>query len=143
MITETNNNQIATLQNEFDALLGYFLKRGFETVAAREITGLLIEQADRENVKVFTIIDSLKGLQDVKLNQAVANIINSSKRRSSILGFKIQSSIDQYDLRNIESLEQIGKKFIETEIEPFVVTEIIDDQPYVEPGYVDVGYVEE
>lgn len=149
MTTEIRNNlfnrdnTVPINQQEFDALLGYFLKRGFDRIPATEISGILIEQAYADNVKVFTLIDTLKGTTDVELNTVVSGIINSTKSKTSRLSVIPVKQQVGYDLRNIESYQDIGKKFIETEIEPFKVAEIVDDQPYVEPGYVDAGYVEE
>lgn len=137
------NNTVPINQQEFDALLGYFLKRGFERLSATEISGLLIQQAYQDNIKVFTLIDTLKGTSDVELNRLISGIINSSKSKTSKLSVIPTQKQVSYDLRNVESFQEIGTRFIETEIEVFVPTEFIDDQPYVKPGYVNPGYVEE
>lgn len=92
---------ISYLQNEVDAVVGYFLKRGFEKVAAINTGGVLLEQAKRDSVPVFKLLDTLKGINDVQLSNIVAQIINANRRKTSSIGYKQLSENQLFDQRNI------------------------------------------
>ena len=96
-----NGNTISYTQNEVDAVVGYFLKRGFEKVAAINTGAVLLEQAKRDSVPVFKLLDTLKGITDVQLSNIVAQIINNNRRKTSSIGYKQQSENQLFDQRNI------------------------------------------
>ena len=73
--------------NEFDALVGYFKKRGFEDIPSREISGIFIQKASSDNIPVFRLVDTLKGLNPIELNTIITQVINSDRLRSSTVGF--------------------------------------------------------
>ena len=87
--------------NQIDSVLGYFLKRGFEETAAKSITTLLLNQARVDNVNVFQLVDTLKGLTDVQLSAVVTEILNTYRERTSTLGFKKQLEELTIESRNI------------------------------------------
>jgi S-adenosylmethionine:diacylglycerol 3-amino-3-carboxypropyl transferase len=87
--------------NQIDAVLGYFLKRGFEETAAKSITTLLLNQARIDNVNVFQLVDTLKGLTDVQLSAVVTEILNTYRERTSTLGFRKQIEELTIESRNI------------------------------------------
>ena len=97
----SNNNTVSYLQNEVDAVIGYFLKRGFEKVAAVNTAGVLLEQSKRDSVPVFKLIDTLMGINDVQLSNIVAQIINANRRKTSSIGYRQQSENLLFDQRNI------------------------------------------
>jgi hypothetical protein len=88
-------------QNEVDAVVGYFLKRGFDQIAAVNTGGVLLEQAKRDSVPVFKLLDTLEGINDVQLSNVVAQIINANRRKTSSIGYKQQSENQLFDQRNI------------------------------------------
>lgn len=92
---------VSYTQNEVDAVVGYFLKRGFEKVAAINTGGVLLEQAKRDNVPVFKLLDTLQGINEVQLSNIVAQIINANRRKTSSIGYKQQSENQLFDQRNI------------------------------------------
>jgi len=96
-----NGNTISYTQNEVDAVVGYFLKRGFEKVAAINTGAVLLEQAKRDSVPVFKLLDTLKGITEVQLSNIVAQIINNNRRKTSSIGYKQQSENQLFDQRNI------------------------------------------
>jgi len=128
--------------NEFDALVGYFKKRGFEDVPAREISGIFIKKANDDNIPVFKLVDTLRGLNPIELNTIITQVLNLDRIKSSTIGFKKEVTTDNFDLRNIESLQFIDGKYKEIEnIESFTAIRIIRGN-YVLEGYVDPEYVE-
>lgn len=87
--------------NEVDAVIGYFLKRGFEEVSAINTAAVILAQAKQENFSVQKLMDTLDGLTDVKLSNAVGTILNTNRSKSSQLGFKIEAGGTRIEQRNI------------------------------------------
>lgn len=107
--TETRNffNSYFTAQvshpaAEIDALIGFFLKRGFDDDSARSTAIVLLNQAKLDNVKVFQLVDTLKGLTDVQLSQVVSEILNQTRQKTSALGFKLLNVDETTESRNIK-----------------------------------------
>ena len=95
-------NQIAYKVSEVDAVIGYFLKRGFDQVAAINTASVLLEQASIDKIPVYKLIDTLKGVNDVQLSNIVAQILNFNRPKTSALGFKDETIPAQlFDQRNI------------------------------------------
>ena len=86
---------------EVDAAVGHFLSRGFDKLAATNTAVVLLQQAQQEDVPVFKIIDTLRGLDDVQLSNVVAQILNINREKTSTLGFKISNVITKLEQRNI------------------------------------------
>jgi len=93
--------QITFPSNQIDAVLGFFLKRGFDEEAARSTGIVLLNQARIDNVNVFELIDQLKGLTDVQLSKVVAEVLNAYREQTSTLGYKVSSTEETYESRNI------------------------------------------
>jgi len=87
--------------NQVDAVVGYFEKRGFDATSATGVATVLLQQAKIDNVNVFTLLDTLKGISDVQLSQVVAEILNYNRSKISTLGYKITSVSDRTESRNI------------------------------------------
>jgi hypothetical protein len=95
-------NQISFPASQVDAVVGFFLKRGFGEEAARSTGIVLMNQAKVDNINVFKLLDSLKGLNDVQLSTIVSQVLNSYREKTSILGFKFTSDNDALESRNIK-----------------------------------------
>lgn len=107
--TETRNffnsyftSEISFPAAEIDALVGFFLKRGFDDQSAKSTSIVLLNQAKLDGVAVFQLVDSLKGLNEVQLSQVVAEILNSTRQRTSALGFRITNLDETLESRNIK-----------------------------------------
>lgn len=87
--------------NEVDAVIAFFTKRGFDTISAQSTGTVLLEQAKIDNVNVFTLLDTLKGLNEVQLSAVVAEILNYSRDSTSSLGFKRPQTVEKIEKRNI------------------------------------------
>jgi len=87
--------------NQIDAVVGFFVKNGFDKQSATSTGIVLLNQARIDNVSVFELIDSLKALNDVQLSQVVAQILNSYREKTSLLGYRIAQTTDEYESRNI------------------------------------------
>jgi hypothetical protein len=86
---------------EIDATVAFFLKRGFDTDASRSVAIVLLNQAKNDDVNIFKLIDTLKGLTDLQLSQVVAEVLNSYREKTSIIGYKIAPIEDTFESRNI------------------------------------------
>lgn len=86
---------------QIDAVVAFFVKRGFDKTGANSVAIVLLKQARTENVNVFTLLDTLKGLTDVQLSQVVAQVLNASRDRTSLLGYRKATTTNTYESRNI------------------------------------------
>lgn len=96
------NIEISYNSSEVDAVIGYFLKRGFGKVSAINTASVLLQQAKIDNLNVQQLIDTLKGVTDVQLSLIVAQILNFNRAKTSVLGFRDESSQQElFDQRNV------------------------------------------
>jgi hypothetical protein len=86
---------------QIDSVVGFFVKRGFDTNSANSIAITLLTQARKENVNVFALLDSLKGLTDVQLSQVITQVLNATREKTSLLGYRVKPATDTYESRNI------------------------------------------
>lgn len=94
-------HKISFPSNQIDAVVGFFLKRGFDVESSRSTAIVLLNQARIDNVNVFELIDTLKTLTDVQLSQVVAQVLNAYREKISLLGYRIAQLADNYESRNI------------------------------------------
>lgn len=87
--------------NEVDAVIGFFDKRGFEKAAAISTGTILLQQAKLDEINVFTLLDTLKRFDEIKLSAVVAEVLNYNRLSTSVLGFKNTTSTDTLEKRNI------------------------------------------
>lgn len=94
-------HQISFPSNQIDAVVGFFLKHGFDIESARSTSIVLLNQARIDDVNVFKLIDTLKALTDVQLSQVVAQVLNAYREKVSLLGYRVAPLVDTYESRNI------------------------------------------
>ena len=99
-------NQYYTKQITFpaaqvDAVVGFFLKRGFSDVSAKSTAIVLLTQARQDGVNVFKLLDTLTNLNNVQLSRVVTEVLNANRDRTSILGYKASVTEETYETRNI------------------------------------------
>jgi hypothetical protein len=93
--------QISFPSNQIDAVVGFFLKNGFDIESARSTGIVILNQAKEDNVNVFELLDTLKTLTDVQLSQVVAQVLNAYREKTSLLGYRVAPLVDDYESRNI------------------------------------------
>ena len=69
-------HQITFPSNQIDAVLGFFLKNGFDEQAAKSTAIVLLNQSRIDNVNPMQLIDTLKTLSGAQLSQVVTEILN-------------------------------------------------------------------
>jgi hypothetical protein len=94
-------HQITFPSNQIDAVVGHFIKRGFDELAAKSTAIVLLTQSRLENVNVFQLLDTLKGVSDQELSLVVAEVLNVYREKTSSLGFKSTAIVENYESRNI------------------------------------------
>lgn len=94
-------NEISFPSNQIDAVVGFFLKHGFDAESARSTSIVLLNQAKIDNVNVLELVDSLKKLTEIQLSQVVAQVLNAYREKVSLLGYRIAPLVDTYESRNI------------------------------------------
>ena len=87
--------------NQVDAVVGFFESRDFDKSAAISVATVLMRQAKLDGVKVFELLDTLKGLNELQLSAIVTEVMNASRDRISTIGFKVDNNINQVEARNI------------------------------------------
>lgn len=87
--------------NQVDAVIGFFEKRGFQKEASISVAGVLLKQAKLDDVNVFKLIDTLKGLDKVALSAIVTEILNFNRPATSMLGYKSTTRGQSLEIRNI------------------------------------------
>tara|TARA_A200000159_G_C7042931_1_gene222831 strand:- start:70 stop:432 length:363 start_codon:yes stop_codon:yes gene_type:complete len=95
------NEKLAFPSNEVDAVIGFFEKRGFEKNSAISTATVLLNQAKIDGVKIFELLDTLKGLDNVQLSSVVTEVLNYNRLRTSTLGFKLAANNDSVEKRNV------------------------------------------
>jgi hypothetical protein len=93
--------QIPYNVNEVDAVIGYFLKRNFGEIAAINTALILLRQAKTDNLPVFELIDTLKGLDNTQLSYVVAQILNLNRSKTSAIGYRVMLGENLFEQRNI------------------------------------------
>lgn len=94
-------HQITFPTNQIDAIVGFFLKRGFDDSAARSTSIVLLNQSRLENVNPFELLDTLKGLNEAQLSKVVTEVLNVYRDKRSALGYKLTSVEETVESRNI------------------------------------------
>jgi|TARA_B110000908_G_C10248001_1_gene450010 hypothetical protein len=93
--------KISYSANQVDSVVGFFLKRGFDESSATGIATVLLQQSKIDDVNVFTLLDTLKGLNDVQISGLVGEIVNYNRSKVSVIGFKTTDSVEKQESRNV------------------------------------------
>ena len=95
------NKPLSFPSNEVDAVVAFFEKRGFDNNSAISTATIILNQSKLDNIKVFEILDTLKGLKELQLSAVVTEILNYNRLSTSVLGYKITQSTEKIERRNI------------------------------------------
>lgn len=95
------NKTLEFTSNEVDAVVAFFQKRDFDKAAAISTATVLLNQAKIDNIKIFELLDTLKGLDNLQLSAVVTEILNYNRLSTSVLGYKITDTTEKVESRNI------------------------------------------
>lgn len=95
------NAAISYPAEQIDAVVGFFRGRGFDEIASNSTAIVLLQQAKLDNVNVFQLVDTLKGLTEIQLSAVVTEVLNYNRQKTSTLGFKQQDTSELLEKRNV------------------------------------------
>jgi hypothetical protein len=87
--------------NQVDAVISFFEKRNFDKAAAIAVGTTLLQQAKIDDVNIFKLLDTLKGLNELQLSAIVTEVLNYNRAKTSTLGYRRSESADKTEKRNI------------------------------------------
>jgi len=87
--------------HDVDTTIGFLKSRGFADQAANVTAVVLLKQAYVDSMPVQELLDTLKGLENLQLSSLVGQILNNNRAPSSTLGFKISTTKNEAQARNI------------------------------------------
>jgi hypothetical protein len=85
----------------YDAMTGFFTTRGFGENAAKSMAYVIIKQATIDKYNPFTLIETLKGLDQIELSNLITEILNYNRYKTSSLGTASPFTPAQEVARNI------------------------------------------
>ena len=88
-------------QNDLDATIGFFVKRGFARQPAEDTAYIILQQAKIDSVPVAKILDQLTYTNPAQLSELISTILNANRYKSSRLGVRNTRSVKDTVSRNI------------------------------------------
>lgn len=85
----------------YDAMVGFFTSRGFGNDSSESMSYVIIKQAILDNINPFTLIETLKGLDNVEISNIITEVLNYNRFKSSSLGVASPFSPTEEISRNI------------------------------------------
>ena len=82
----TNNQYVEPLEfnvGEYDATIGFFVKRGFDREPAEQLAYIILQQAKVDNINSQEVLQKLGNTNPAQLNEVVTMILNANRFRSS------------------------------------------------------------
>jgi len=95
------NQTITYPASEIDAVIGFFKKRGFDDLASNSTSIVLLQQAKLDEVNVFQLLDTLKGLTELQLSAVVTEVLNYNRQKNSTLGYRVEDTSELLEKRNV------------------------------------------
>lgn len=89
--------------NDYDAAVGFFVKRNFDRQPAEEIAYVILKQAKIDSVPVTQILDILQKADLAQLNELLTIVLNANRYKSSRLGIRNTRTTKDFVSRNIRA----------------------------------------
>ena len=86
---------------EYDAAIGFFVKRGFSRIAAESTAYIILQQAKIDSVSPQEILDKLTYADPVQLSELITIVLNANRYKSSRLGVRQTRTTKETVSRNI------------------------------------------
>lgn len=87
--------------NDLNSVVGFFESRGFDKTSAIAVSVTLLNQAKLDGIKIYKLLDTLKGYQDLQLSAVVAEVLNYNRKKTSAVGFRKTVVENKIEKRNI------------------------------------------
>jgi hypothetical protein len=85
-LQEYNDLPIELDQQTLVAMIGLLSNNGFSEESAENISIIILMQARRDNFNPMSVLDSMRVLGTIELNQFVSEILNFNRYKTSVLG---------------------------------------------------------
>ena len=89
--------------NDYDATVGFFVKRGFDRQPAEETAYVILQQAKIDSVPVTQILDVLTDATRAQLSELITVVLNANRYKTSRLGVRNTRTSKDTVSRNIKA----------------------------------------
>jgi len=89
--------------NDYDATVGFFVKRGFDRQPAEETAYVILQQAKIDSVPVTQILDVLTDATPAQLSELITVVLNAKRYKTSRLGVRNTRTSKDTVSRNIKA----------------------------------------
>jgi len=89
--------------NDYDATVGFFVKRGFDRQPAEETAYVILQQAKIDSVPVTQILDVLTDATPAQLSELITVVLNANRYKTSRLGVRNTRTSKDTVSRNIKA----------------------------------------
>ena len=86
---------------DYDAAIGFFVKRGFARASAESTAYVILAQAKIDNVNPQEVLDKLGHATEIQLSEIITIILNANRYKSSRLGVRQTLTTTETVSRNI------------------------------------------
>ena len=86
---------------DYDATIGFFVKRGFARASAESTAYVILAQAKIDNVNPQEVLDKLGHATEIQLSEIITIILNANRYKSSRLGVRQTLTTTETVSRNI------------------------------------------
>ena len=86
---------------EYDAAVGFFVKRGFKRSSAESTAQVILTQAKIDNINSQELLDKLGQADVAQLSEIITIILNANRYKSSRLGVRQTLTTKETVSRNI------------------------------------------
>ena len=89
--------------NDYDATVGFFIKKGFDRKPAEETAYIILQQAKIDSVPVTQILDVLTDATPAQLSELITVVLNANRYKTSRLGVRNTRTSKDTVSRNIKA----------------------------------------
>ena len=86
---------------DYDAAIGFFVKRGFARASAESTAYVILAQAKIDNVNPQEVLDKLGHATEIQLSEIITIILNANRYKASRLGVRQTLTTTETVSRNI------------------------------------------
>jgi hypothetical protein len=101
LTTQTYEKEFEFNAGEYDAVIAFFVKRGFKRASAESTAYVILAQAKIDNIKSQEILDKLTYASPAQLSELITIILNANRYKSSRLGVRKTLTTTESVSRNI------------------------------------------
>jgi hypothetical protein len=101
LTTQTYEKEFEFNAGEYDAVIAFFVKRGFKRASAESTAYVILAQAKIDDIKPQEILDKLTYASPAQLSEVLTIILNANRYKSSRLGVRKTLATTESVSRNI------------------------------------------